>query len=125
MVASCSNHTTAFAAFTVADSSAIVHRTYYRLRSLDDAAVHLSSEFMATLAQAFRRAVLVETERHTVPEAVDAAVDQAVTVTLHDLLDLGSAALRTQVLPTFYRTVPRTSCALDGADHDQGLAQGS
>ena len=80
---------------------------------------------MATLAQAFRRAVLVETERHTVPKDVDAAVDQAVTVTLRDLLSRGSAALRTQVLPTFYRTVSRTSCALDGADHDQGLAQGS
>lgn len=125
MVDICSNHATAFAAYGVADGSAIVHRTYYRLRSPDDDAVHPSSEFMASLAQAFRRAFLVETELHTVPEAVDAAVDQAVTVTLHDLLDRGSADLRTQVLPTFYRTVSRTYCALDGPDHEHEFAPGS
>ena len=117
MVDICSNHAMAFAAYSVADGSANVYRPYDRLR-WPDAAVHASSEFMASLAQAFRRAFLVETERLTVPEAVD----QAVTVTRHDLLDGRSAALRTQVLPTFYLAGSRPSCVLDGPDRDYVFA---
>lgn len=121
MVEICSNHATAFAASGVTDGTSIVHRTYYRLRSPDDNAVHASPEFMASLAQAFRRAFLVEMGRHTDPTPVGAAVERAVTVTTHDLLDRESADLRTSVLPTFYRAVSRNYCALAGTDHGHGL----
>ena len=90
--------------------SDLIQRAYYRL---SDAGVDFepTAEFFARLESAFVWAYLGSTEDRGVPQHVAVALDDARALIREEFADRPDAALRTEVLPAFYRTLAGFHCA--------------
>jgi hypothetical protein len=102
--------TRTFSAYGIADGSSLVRRTYYRLGddpgTIDAAAVQ-------RIGAAFGDAFVELADVDAVPDAVSMAVEDAAYFT-GESFDGADADLRTDVLPSFYRSVAAFHCAYTG-----------
>lgn len=108
MTETCSTSDAAFLDYGLPNGQVLVPATYYVLSGRDEATYEPSPAYVHRIADAFRTAFVRRADLPVVPEPVDAAVEDAVTATLHEFD--GEADLRTAVLPTFYRRVASYAC---------------
>ena len=108
MPGSCSTTDTAFLDYGLPNGEILVPATYYVLVDRGRGTFEPTPEYAHAIADAFRTAFVRRAPLPIVPEPVDAAVEDAVTATLHEFVH--GADLRTRVLPTFYRRVATYTC---------------
>ncbi|MEF8843045.1 MAG: hypothetical protein V5A62_15715 [Haloarculaceae archaeon] len=108
MTEACSTSDTAFLDYGLPNGQVLVPATYYALAARDEGTFGPTPEYVHRIADTFRTAFVRRAALPVVPEPVDAAVEDAVTPTLHEFTH--EADLRTEVLPTFYRRVASYTC---------------
>jgi hypothetical protein len=101
--------TESFADHDISDGSALIQRTYHRLRSAHTE-YQPTKSFFDALESAFIWAYLGATEERGVPDHVAAAIDDARAHTKPELENQPDADLRTNVVPTFYQHVADFHC---------------
>jgi hypothetical protein len=104
----CTTSDTAFLDYGLPNGGTLVPATYYILAARDGGTFEPTPEYVHRVADAFRTAFVRRAPLPVVPEPVDAAVEDAVTATIHDFVR--EVDLRTEVLPTFYRRVAAYTC---------------
>ena len=108
MPEACSTSDTAFLDYGLPNGQTLVPATYYVLAGRGEGTFEPTPEYVHRVADAFRTAFVRRAPIPIVPEPVDAAVEDAVTATIHEFTD--EADLRIAVLPTFYRRVAAYTC---------------
>jgi hypothetical protein len=112
--------TRTFSAYGIPDGSALIRRTH---RRLGDGPGTVDAAAVQRVGAAFRDAFLELAAVETVPEAVSAAVDDAAYFTT-EAFDGDDADVRTDLVPSFYRSVAGFHCAYAGRS-DRGRVQGA
>lgn len=98
----------------IEDGSELVHGTHYRLVDGGWSEFAPTEEFYDALEAAFLWTYLGTVGGTDVPTHVRAAVDDALAFTAEEFADRPGADLRTEVIPTFYRSVAGFHCAYRG-----------
>ena len=119
-MSTCETDVRAFAAHGIEDGSDLISRTARALAAMGHREPEPSDEFTESVARAFRQAYARTATVPIVPDPVDAAIDEATDTLAHRVLDDPDADLRTEVLPSFYRSVTNTYCAHLDAGGDPG-----
>jgi hypothetical protein len=104
----CTTSDTAFLDYGLPNGGVLVPATYHVLAGRDEGTFEPTPEYVHRIADAFRTAFVRQAALPVVPEPVDAAIEDAVTATIHEFTR--EADLRTEVLPTFYRRVAAYTC---------------
>jgi hypothetical protein len=107
MTETCSTYDRTFVEYGIRSGRELIARTTIRLNRAGWTEPEPGPEFLDVLAAAFLGAYIESAELPLVPETVDAAVDEALGVLAHQLLDDWRRDLSADVLPTFYVLVAR------------------
>lgn len=102
--------TESFADHDIEDGSTLIQRSYYRLSDANRGEFEPTASFFDALESAFIWAYLGTVRENSVPEHVEAAIDDARALTAEEFTDR-EADLRTEVLPAFYRHLAEFHCA--------------
>ncbi|ERH10412.1 MAG: hypothetical protein J07HX64_02186 [halophilic archaeon J07HX64] len=105
--------TGSFTDHDIEDGSTLIQRSYYRLADGDRTEFEPTGSFFDALESAFIWAYLGTVRENSVPEHVEAAIDDARALTAEEFEDQ-EADLRTEVLPAFYRHLAGFHCAYRG-----------
>lgn len=103
--------TKSFADHDVDDGSILIQRTYYRLANDGSPTFDPTESFFHGLESAFLWAYMATVEGNDVPNHVQAAVDDARVRTTEEFADRPDAAVRTEVVPAFYRHAAAFHCS--------------
>ena len=108
MAETCSTGDAAFPDYGLSNGRVLVPATDYVVSGRGEGTYEPSPAYVHRIADAFRIAFVRRADLPVVPEPVDAAVEDAVTSTLHEFD--GDADFRTAVLPSFDRRVASYAC---------------
>ena len=103
--------TESFADHGLDDGSVLISRTYNRIAVDGQPTFEPTAAFFDTLESAFIWAYIGTIDEPGVPPHVEAAIEDARAFTRREFADDPDAALRTDVIPTFYQQVAGFHCA--------------
>lgn len=102
--------TGSFSDHGIGDAVDLVTGTYYRLQAAERQQFSPSEAFFDNLESAFIWAYLGSVDEPGVPVHVEMAIEDARALTLEAFDDRPDAAVRTEVIPAFYRRVAGFHC---------------
>jgi len=111
MPTTCTTSDTAFLDYGIESGHTLVPATYYHLAERGDRTVEPTLEYFHRVADAFRTVYVRRADVPVVPDPVEAAIEDALTATLHEFGgDDADPNLRTDLLPAFYARVAGYAC---------------